>query len=166
MASLRLWVKRHFKRLWKPENAARVNSKADGPLTILARLPPELILSIIDFLTLPDIICFSLCNHRLLQLCQGHIKRLSPSPIAVEDKLSVLTRLERDQPEYFTCKVCKLLHKFDGLHSLGLDDLHPEKIYLFPCIGISNHLPCLYADSRNWLKPKGAFLRAHYSPGY
>ena len=175
MASLRLWVKHHFKRLWKPENAARFNSKADGPLTILARLPPELILSIIDFLALPDIICFSLCSHRLLQLCQGHIKRLSPSPTAGEDKLSILTRLERDQPEYFTCEVCNLLHKFDGLHSLGLDDLHPEKIDLFPCIWIGNHLPCIrigdhlpcfYANISNWLKPKGAFLRAHYSPSY
>lgn len=166
MASLGFWVKHHFKRLFKPENAARLNSKADGPLTTLAGLPPELILSIIALLTLPDIICFSLCNHRLLQLCQGHIKRLSPSPIAREDKLSILTRLERDQPEYFTCEVCNLLHKFDGLHSLGLDDLHPKKTYHLPCIRIGNHVRHGRVNISELLKPKGDILRAHYSPSY
>jgi hypothetical protein len=66
-----------------------------------AGFPPELILSISDFLPVLDLNCLSMCNHRLLQISLKQISRL-PS-LTQDDKLLLLDRLERDLPGYFAC---------------------------------------------------------------
>lgn len=101
-------------------------------MTTLAGLPPELLLSISDFLPLVDLICFSLCNHRLLELSRRQINRLPPR--IKDDKLSILIRLERDLPGYFACDVCNRVHRYDGSESFGLSGLAHERTRRLPCV--------------------------------
>ncbi|KAJ5638821.1 hypothetical protein N7528_001211 [Penicillium herquei] len=100
------------------------------PMNTLPGLPPELLLYISDFLAPIDLVCFAMCNRRILDLSQRQISRLSPSES--KSKLSVLARLERDLPETFTCKFCQTLHRCDvftekisihGKRFLGLSDI-------------------------------------------
>lgn len=49
---------------------------------------------------------------------------------------------------------------FNGLHSLGLSNLHPKMTYRLPCVRVRDYLPCFQAHEL--LKPKGTILRAHY----
>lgn len=103
-------------------------------MTTLAGLPLELLLSISDFLSHVDLICLSLCNHRLLELIR---KQIHPLPaLTQEDKLMVLIRLEKDLPEYFACSVCNLLHRYDGSESFGLGGLPHERTSQLPCVRI------------------------------
>lgn len=128
MNSLTSRVKSYLPR---PHKA--ISSCSEIPcMTTLAGLPPELLLSISDFLPLVDLICFSLCNHRLLQLSQRQINRLPPR--TKDDQLSILNRLERDFPKYFACEVCSRLHRYDGSESFGLSGLAHERACRLPCV--------------------------------
>jgi len=97
----------------------------------LAGLPAELLLSIFGFLPLVDLICFSLCNHRLFELSRRQLNRL---PRTQDDKISALNRVERDFPEYFACDLCKVLHRFDGSESFGLHELWYQRTCPLPCL--------------------------------
>jgi hypothetical protein len=88
-------------------------------MSTLAKLPPELLLTITNSLSPVDLICFSLCSHRLFDISLGKgVKRL-PS-CTKDEKLFLLTRLDRDLPTYFACDACNLLHRYDGSESLRL----------------------------------------------
>lgn len=121
------------------------------PITTLAGLPPELILSICDFLPLGDLICFSLCNHRIFGLSQRQAANLSHTQ---DDKLTVLTRLERDLPQYFHCNICNILHKYDETERFVLTG--PG--FRGPC-----QLPC--ARDWGWSMPR-VTMRTHVTPYY
>lgn len=73
-------------------------------------LAAELLLSITDFLPPEDICCLSLCDRRLCTALGGRRKR---EKLAIASRLSVLNRLEQDNPEYFTCYSCYALHRHD-----------------------------------------------------
>ncbi|KAJ5621811.1 hypothetical protein N7528_005043 [Penicillium herquei] len=120
----------------RPESPSQTNINIDPSqnFSALAELPTELILWISDFLSSLDLICFSLCNHRVRAILQGKHRELA---LAGYNKLAFLTRLERDLPPYFTCPFCKVLHKFDGPESVGLSGTHKEleqTSYQFPCV--------------------------------
>lgn len=104
-------------------------------MTTLSGLPPELLLSISDYLPLVDRICLSLCNWRLLELTRRQTKWLSS-----QDKFVVLTRLENDLPEYFACAICNLLHRYDGSESFGLSGLPDKRTSQPPCVERSSWL--------------------------
>lgn len=87
------------------------------PWLTLVSLSDELILSISDRLLPPDLICFSLCNKRLYHLLFPNSLKVTPT---CKERLSFLERYEHDHPEYFTCDVCKILHRYDGSESFGL----------------------------------------------
>lgn len=104
-------------------------------MTTLSGLPLELLLSISDYLPLVDLICLSFCNRRLHEVTtRRQTNRLSS--LTQEDKLMVLTRLEKDLPEYFACAVCNLLHRYDGSESFGLSGLPHEQTSQLPCVQI------------------------------
>lgn len=143
-------------------------------MTTLAGLPPELLLSISDFLPLVDLICFSVCNHRLLELSLRQINRLPP--LTQDDKLSILTRLEQDLPGYFACDVCNLLHRYDGSESFGLSGLPHERTCRLPCVRtdqwfriwfiLSTHATSSYSpNDLSFLQLKLAMRRFYYGPG-
>ncbi|KGO39716.1 hypothetical protein PEX1_001250 [Penicillium expansum] len=136
MNSLKARAKSYFRR---PRKAISACSEIPC-MTTLAGLPPELLLSISDFLPLVDLICFFLCNHRLLELSQRQIKRLPPP--TKYNKLSILNRLERDIPEYFACDFCYLLHRYDGSEGFGLSGLPHERTCRLPCV----HKEWFYLD--------------------
>lgn len=106
---------------------------AQGPNT-LGGLVVDLLLSITDFLPPEDIICLSLCNHRLLTVFEVQKKR---QVLEGTNRLSFLARLERDSPKYFTCYVCCALHRYKcGLNTFGLSG--PSYQYAAYCF-----IPCL-----------------------
>lgn len=141
-------------------------------MATLAGLPPELLLSIFDFLPLVDLICFSLCNHRLLELSRRQMNRL---PHTQDDKLSVLNRLERDFPEYFACDFCKVLHRFDGSESFGLHEFSYQRTCPVPCLheakwfsddfSLRTHFDWTHSPYRLlFIQIKLAMKRFHYGP--
>ena len=142
-------------------------------MTTLAGLPPELLLSISDFLPVVDLVCFSLCNRRFFALSQRQIKRLPPR--TQDDTLSILNRLERDTPEYFSCDMCNILHRYDGSESFGLSVSEREKTCRLPCVQtrrwfstsctMRTHLGITYAQYEfSFLHLKLAMKRFHYGP--
>lgn len=119
-------------------------------ITTLAGLPPELLWSIFDLLPLADLLCLSLCNRRLFELTRRQIDRLAP--VTQEDKLTFLSRLERDLPEYFACDICNLLHPYDGSESFGLSGLPHERASKLPCVRAGRtYLTSLETDK--WFNP-------------
>lgn len=98
---------------------------------ILSELSVEVILLISDVLPLDDIICFSLCSHRLYEILIGPIRRLKHRE---DENLLSLIRLERDLPGYFACDICKILHPFDGSEISGLSGLRREQSCNLPCV--------------------------------
>ncbi|CRL25341.1 Cyclin-like F-box [Penicillium camemberti] len=174
MKSLTARVKSYLPR---PHKA--ISSCSEIPcMTTLAGLPPELLLSISDFLPLVDLICFSLCNHRLLQLSQRQINRLPPR--TKDDQLSILNRLERDFPKYFACEVCSRLHRYDGSESFGLSGLAHKRTCRLPCVRrekrfdphwfdysliLRTHFGVQYtANHLSFLQLKLAMRRFYYGP--
>jgi hypothetical protein len=141
-------------------------------MATLTGLPPELLLSIFNFLPLVDLICFSLCNHRLLKLSRRQMNRL---PRTQDDKLSVLNRLERDFPEYFACDFCKVLHRFDGSESFGLHEFSYQRTCPVPCLhkatwfsddfSLRTHFDWTHSPYRLlFIQIKLAMKRFHYGP--
>lgn len=120
--------------------------------TTLLDLLPEILLSIFDFLSSVDFLCFSLCSHRLRELSLKQISRLPP---CMGGHKLFLTRLERDLPEYFACDYCEILHRYDGSESFELAGLPSGEACQLPC-------------ARPWWFTTWATMRSHsfrpYSP--
>ncbi|CAG8393582.1 unnamed protein product [Penicillium salamii] len=96
---------------------------------LLAVLPDELILSIADFIQPNDVLCFSLCDHRIFSLLR---ERQAPR-LGRSATLELLQRLERDLPHHFVCYRCITLH-----HCYRASDLNTMSWscseYQLPCI--------------------------------
>ncbi|KAJ6015971.1 hypothetical protein N7540_010562 [Penicillium herquei] len=127
-----------LKSRFRPESfyqQYKPNIKIDSSFNFrtLAELPTEMILCISDFLPLIDLICFSLCNHRLRAIIQRKTGECQWTPTH-DDKLVFLTRLERDSPAYFACDVCNVLHQFDGSESFGLSGTCNQQTCQLPCV--------------------------------
>ncbi|CAP91590.1 Pc13g05210 [Penicillium rubens Wisconsin 54-1255] len=160
--------------LTRPNKATKAISPSEIPRrTTLAGLPPELLLSISDFLPVVDLVCFSLCNRRFFALSQRQIKRLPPR--TQDDILSILNRLERDTPEYFSCEMCNILHRYDGSESFGLSVSEREKTCRLPCVQtrrwfstsctMRTHCGIAYTQYEfSFLHLKLAMKRFHYGP--
>jgi hypothetical protein len=103
-------------------------------------LPVEMILSIADFLPAGDILCLSLCNHQLFAILRSLWKpRLE---LGEKDWLSLLSKLERDHPQYFFCHFCLILHRFDRSKIVGLSAPSFQRSYLrLPCFGAQKPTP-------------------------
>lgn len=114
----------------------------------LAGLPPELFLLIIDFLSVIDITCLSLCNRRFRELSLRRIIVQSSHP--EDEKPLVLSRLERDSPEYFACNICHVLHQYDGSESFGLSGLVHERTCRLPCVDEWFSESCILHALYNW----------------
>lgn len=163
-------LKRYLKRPHKVKK--EINPCPEAlPANTLAGLLPELLLSIFDFLSVVDLICWSLCNHRLRELSLRQINR--QSPLTQHEKLAVLNRLERDSPEYLACDICNVLHRYDGSESFGLSGLRHERICRLPCVdewfGISSILqthgtPRYIPNQLSFLQLKLAMKRFYYGP--
>ena len=95
-------------------------------------LPMELILSISDLLQPNDILCLSLCNHRLF-MALHHNKTTFPQPTG-SDKLALLHQIERDLPHHFLCYCCIVLHRFDGPEEFGLRGMRVMSRCRLPCV--------------------------------
>ncbi|KAJ5733962.1 hypothetical protein N7493_002748 [Penicillium malachiteum] len=160
----------------RPESPSQTNIEIDPcqNFSALAELPTELILWISDFLPSIDLICFSLCNHRVRAILQRRHRKLV---LAQYNKLAFLTRLERDLPPYFACEFCEILHKFDGSESLGLSGTRKklEQTYQLPCVKSGEwfcHQVVIYThlgskDSflpLSFLQVKLAMRRFYYGP--
>ncbi|KAF3384694.1 hypothetical protein F1880_002085 [Penicillium rolfsii] len=134
----------------------------------LAGLPPELFLLILDFLSVVDITCLSLCNHRFRELSLSQM--IGQSSLTKDEKLSILNRLERDSPEYFACDICHVLHRYDGSESFGLHGLYRERTCRLPCVTKWFLYPFTLDSCYNWNYPlsflqlKLAMRRFYYGP--
>lgn len=117
--------------------------------TTLVGLPVEILLSVFDFLSRVDLICFSFCSHRTRALS---LKQIALLPRTNGDWLSVLTRLERDSPEHFACTICKHLHLYDGSESFGLAGFPQGKDCRLPCTrGLLRQWPSLIARTHTFM---------------
>lgn len=72
-------------------------------------LPAELLFSIADSLQIHDLYSLSLCCRRFCKIFQSWTKSLD---IDLDNRLSFLRRLERDQPQYLVCYYCWTLHPY------------------------------------------------------
>lgn len=137
--------------------------------TTLPGLPPELLLLIGGSLPSLDLICLSLCNHRIYELLRRYFQ-LRPS---IEDeKTSIAIRLGQDYPEYFSCTICKILHRYDGSESFGLSGPASTITCRLPCVqrGIYREKEpglklLLSTKKEHWLSPSST-LRTHRHRDY
>lgn len=168
-------LKARFKSLFTRQPEATTSSSVEGICpTSLAGLLPELLLSICDFLSPVDLICFSLCSHRLRELCLRQISRLPPC--TEDDKILILIRLERDLPEYFACESCKCLHLYDESENYSPDDRPQGEICLLPCAqgwwssiwtNLRTHTSTQYSGSQlSFLQLKLAMRRFFHGPKF
>lgn len=118
MRSLKIRAKSCLRKAISPHKSIPPRSGISH-MGALGRLPVELLLSITDFLPSVDLICFSLCNHRLFELFLGPGANRLPLSTRYK-RLSLLNRLERDLPKYLACDICTILHRYDGSESLHL----------------------------------------------
>jgi hypothetical protein len=107
----------------------------------LDSLPSKLILSISNYLLPPDLICVSLCNKQFYHLLSRQRQQVTPTKT---EKLLFLARYEHDHPEYFTCEICMILHRYDGSESFGL--AAGRRMNQLAC-----RLPCV--RSGQWVSP-------------
>lgn len=96
----------------------------------LPGLPTELLLQICEALKPVDLVCLCLCNNQLHMIFRRYYRLSSLR----KDKLSILSRLERDLPEYFACDICTILHKYDGSESFGLSGMVHKRSCPLPCV--------------------------------
>ena len=117
------------------------------PPTLVA-LPPERILLMADYLDPDELACVSLCNRQLFTLLQAqHRRQRTPQLSPREEqqiRVSILTRLERDIPNYFVCHSCKFLHSHNGSDCLGICEPHFQGICPLPCL---RRLPQWYGSA-------------------
>lgn len=107
----------------------------------LEALPPELILSIAEFLDSDDLTCFSLCSRQLFTFLQTQRRRRRThyeNAMPFEDdhvRTSIVKRLERDLPNYFACHTCIILHRCDDSNCFGLTGPNFLRTSQLPCLG-------------------------------
>lgn len=152
-------------------------SPVQGHHTMFTSLPAELILCISNFLDspelLPDLICFSLCNHRLYELL---LPRRRQSDLFDHYKISFLERISHDHPEYFACDMCMILHRYDGSESFGLTSFGGKMDNQLPCMNskawlhqnliTSDHSDNYYAPPFSFIHLKLAMRRFRYGKQY
>lgn len=94
-------------RLTNGDGRAGTDSQAH-----LLRLPPELLLHIVDFLEASDAALLSLCNHDLCRALGGASSwtSLTAEHGLRDQRQRFLLRLARDHPKYFYCHTCSTLH--------------------------------------------------------
>lgn len=97
----------------------------------LPGLPTELLLQICDLLTLVDLVCFCLCNHRLHTISW----RYHRLPSLRKDKLSIFARLERDLPEYLLAIFATFFIGIMDQRVSGLMDWSKAELADFPVLG-------------------------------
>lgn len=119
-------------------------------------LPIELILSISDLLPPTDILCLSMCDHRLFMALHRQRKSL-PRPIE-STKVALLRRIERDLPHHFLCHCCLILHKFDGPEHFGLTGMQLMNKCRLPCV-----VNCWWEESGLQMQMHDLNLHTHYS---
>lgn len=71
----------------------------------LTKLPAELLIHICILLSPVDLVCLSLCKHRLHTLFKTYYR----FPTLRDDKLAILIRLEKDHPGYFAGHICRVV---------------------------------------------------------
>lgn len=142
--------------------------------TTFSGLPPELILSICDFLPRTDLICLSLCNRRIFGLSQRQVAKL---PHTHDDKVMILTRLERDLPQYFHCEICNLLHQYDETERFVVTGPGLRGLCQLPCVKswkwamarvtMQTHVTPYYSLARfSYLQLKLAMRRVYKGPSF
>lgn len=134
----------------------------------LPGLPPELLLLIGDFLSWLDLVCLSLCNHRLYKIFKRYYQ-LRPS--TENQKTLTAVRLGKDHPEYFACTICKKFHQYNDSVGFGLGELDSTIECRLPCVRRiqrekKSRLEVLsIMRKRNWLGPQSTF-RTHRRHDY
>ena len=91
----------------------------------LSALPVELILAIAGFMPPNDLICFSLCDHRLFSL----LHKTTAPRLGRDLTLELLQRLERDLPNHFACQCCITIHPY-----YRVTDLDNQPMYSSMCL--------------------------------
>ena len=153
-----------YQKLWQSD-------RCDGlpAMKKFTGLPTELLLMIIVYLPIDDLACLSFCNHRLLELSQWRMAKVDCNK---DEKLLILNRLERAFPQYFACRYCLILHKYDGSESFGLSSF-PSMKWPIPCYSSFNspwailrtHRMKLFAEGNiSFLHVKLAMRRFLYGP--
>lgn len=133
---------------------------------IFTKLPPELILSISDFLPYEDLVCFSVCNHRLFNLLRGQTERLFHTR---DDIMSFINHLEQDLPGYFACDICLVVHQFEELRNLdreGFPRLCCTARWLEYPMVMKSHRYMNYVPSFSFIQVKLAMKRLYQGPEY
>lgn len=115
---------------------------------MLSDLTPEILLEISDYLYDADYCCLGACSRQFYGLLARqiipwqHLASDDESSIILRHSLgitsdkqfSLITRLERDLPSYFACRVCNILHRFDESVGLALSGIYQEITCPLPCI--------------------------------
>ncbi|CAG7948907.1 unnamed protein product [Penicillium olsonii] len=116
----------------------------------LLRIPIEILLSIVDFLSPEDVLCLAFCSVDLWSILEGRRKKFS---LVGHKKLPLLRRLEYDALAYFACACCSMLHMY-------------ESSRLSPRSSPTETLPCI-RDGR-WKTPELGFMlfRKDLDPPY
>lgn len=114
------------------------NQQLDQPLSpkpnSLIALPVELILSIMDALSMIDVVCLAMCNSRLFDILRQNIEILPQTEPEWNEKQDLRQRLERDLPNDYVCYPCVLQWlSFSLLNSptLGRDNICPYMSWMF-----------------------------------
>lgn len=85
--------------------------------SVFKRLPPEIILSIADFLSPQATLSFSLCCRPIHSRIQKHyLVAVETSKRVLGLRLNFLQYLERDLPFHIICYYCKKLHSMNEAH--------------------------------------------------
>ncbi|KAL1989055.1 hypothetical protein VTN96DRAFT_5818 [Rasamsonia emersonii] len=98
--------------------AARATRRTNSERSNLMKLPPELLLMIVESLSPVDIACLALCNHALLRTIGTTSLSLSSQDHERHREL-LLTRLARDLPRYYFCYSCSHLHPWEKVGPPG-----------------------------------------------
>ncbi|KAL4964522.1 uncharacterized protein BDV14DRAFT_200806 [Aspergillus stella-maris] len=103
--------------------ASGSKSALDEHLSMLEKLPVELVQCITDSLEKDDIICLSLCSHRVLEtLGYQHLQEANR-----QLKASVLLRIAAGLPAMFCCFSCGKLHQTAAITHPVLSPKHDIK---------------------------------------
>ncbi|CAG7982551.1 unnamed protein product [Penicillium olsonii] len=146
------------KRLESPESP-----KLGSPdQNTLAGLPVEILLSITDLLLIDDWICISLCSRRLFAILAPRTKSFLPSG---REKLPLLRRLERDQPELFICYASYILCRYDGSECFGPSSTEPACFTPYGTLLAQKDCPVLcvpnWGNDRNLVSRKKESIWSH-----
>ncbi|KAJ5736689.1 uncharacterized protein N7483_001814 [Penicillium malachiteum] len=171
MESLKSLIKSRLTRLHQAGDPSSKNT------TSLDALPTEMVLSICDYLPSIDAVCFSLCNHRFLEITRRYNNHVYAC--ARDKKHEILARFERDSPQYFACDACHILHRFDCPkgESYGICERPHDRPCPLPCwqswkwreagFVLCNHNPSRWGHfSYNFLHLRLAMRSFNYGPKF